>query len=305
VKHRHVGLNNVKVINSDGHVIGIDLGATAVRAAILAPGTVEGRPSVTVHGLGQVALRPGAMAGGAVADPAAITTALKQLWAENKFECRNVILGVSGQQVSVRKHEMPNVNAEQRAKALPYQAREVIALPLDQAILDFVPLGTPAPGSETISGLMIAAPREPIANAVAAVERAGLRVGRVDLSSFALLRSIAEEQLSVEAVVDLGAHLTTIVVHAHGVPAVVRTIARGMDELTEKFAAHSGIDVIEAEAAKREIDLRTVPGPAPPADRRVACLGQPVQFHEPGHPARTHRPHRRRRGDARCRQGPC
>ena len=41
-----------------------------------------------------------------------------------------------------------------------------------------------------------------ISAAVQAVERARLRVARVDLSSFALLRAIAGERLSVEAVVE-------------------------------------------------------------------------------------------------------
>lgn len=251
MKHRQVGLNNIKVINHDGHVIGIDLGATAVRAAILAPGMLDGRPSVTVHGLGQVPLAPGVIVGGAVQDPSAVTNALKRLWAENNFECRNVILGISSQQVSVRRHEMPNVSEEQRAKALPYQAREVIALPLDQALIDFIPLGTPEPTDETMVGLMIAAPKAPVVTAVQAVERAGLSVARVDLASFAVLRSIAEEQLAVEAVVDMGAQLTTVVVHNHGVPVVVRTIARGSDELTVKLAGQSSFDLEQAEQAKR------------------------------------------------------
>ena len=59
MKHRQVGLNRVGVLNSDGHTIGLDIGATGVRAAILAPGTLEGRPSVTVHGIGRVDLAPG------------------------------------------------------------------------------------------------------------------------------------------------------------------------------------------------------------------------------------------------------
>ena len=37
MKHRQVGMNRVGVLNSDGHAIGLDLGATAVRASILAP----------------------------------------------------------------------------------------------------------------------------------------------------------------------------------------------------------------------------------------------------------------------------
>jgi len=227
MKHHQTGIAKVGPINPDGHAIGVDIGATAVRAAILSPGTNEGRPSVTVHGLGSVPLPPGAVVNGVVTDQSAVTAALKALWRANKFECRNVILGITNQQVVVRDMTVPNLSPQQRAKALPFQAREIVALPMDQVLIDFAQLGEVDPEAETVSGLLVATPRQPVLAAVEAVERANLKVARVDLSSFAVLRSIAHEQLSVEAVIDLGAHLTSIVIHSHGVTKVVRTISRG------------------------------------------------------------------------------
>ncbi len=255
MKHRQVALNKVGVINSDGHAIGLDIGAMSVRAAVLAPGTLDGRPSVTVHGVGHVDLPPGTVVNGIVVDQPTLTAAVKRLWHENKFECRNVILGIANQQVVVRDMETPNLTPQQRAKALPYQAREIIALPIEQVVLDFATLGEPAPGDETVRGLLLAAPREPILAAVHAVERAGLNVARVDLSAFAALRSIADETLSVEAVIDLGAQLTTIVIHNQGVPKLVRTLPRGGQELTEQLADRMDIAFPQAEAAKFAVGL--------------------------------------------------
>lgn len=250
MKHRQIGINNAGVLNTDGHAIGLDLGATAVRAAVLAPGTLEGRPSVTVHGVGKVDLPPGVVVNGVVQQPQTLTAALKQLWAENKFECRNVILGTASQQVLVRDLTVPNLDPEQRAKALPYQAKEIVALPIDEVVLDFCQLGDPDPATDLVRGLLVATPREPILGAVAAVERANLKVARVDLSSFGVLRAIADEHLSVEAVIDLGAQLTTIVIHDHGVPKLVRTLARGGAELTEQLADRMSVSIAEAEQVK-------------------------------------------------------
>lgn len=251
MKHRHTGNPSVGIINSDGHAIGLDIGATAVRAAILSHGTLEGRPSVTIHGLGHVDLPFGAVTNGVVTDQAAVTTAIRKLWSDNSFECHNVILGISNQQIVVRDLAMPNLPPEQLAKALPYQAREIVPLPMDQALIDFSPLGAPNPGDEFIHGLLVATPREPVVSSVRAVEKAGLRVARVDLSTFAALRAIAQEHLSVEAVVDLGAHVTNIVIHNQGVPKVVRTVPRGGQELTERLAERLGIEPHEAEPIKR------------------------------------------------------
>jgi type IV pilus assembly protein PilM len=255
MKHRQTGVGRVGIINSDGHAIGLDIGATAVRAAILAPGMLEGRPSVTVHGLAAVPLPPGAVVNGVVIEPAALTAALKQLWHENKFNCHHVILGIANQQVLVRDMQIPNLSPQQRAKALPYQAREIVALPMNQVVLDFAQLGDPDPATNMVNGLLIATPRQPVVVAVEAVERAGLKVARVDLASFATLRSIAEEHLSVEAVIDMGAHLTTIVIHNRGVPKLVRTLARGGAELTVQLAEKAGMSLDEAELAKLEVGL--------------------------------------------------
>ncbi|HET6878334.1 MAG TPA: type IV pilus assembly protein PilM [Jatrophihabitans sp.] len=260
MKHRQVTMGKVGALNSDGHAIGVDLGAGAVRATVLSPGTMDGRPSVTVHGAGQVELPPGAVVNGVVSDQGAVTRALKELWEKNKFECRSVILGITNQQVVVRDLTLPNLSPEQLAMALPFQAREIVPIPLDQALLDFAPLGEPDLHNETVTGLLIAAPRSPVVAAVEAVERAGLRVARVDLSSFALLRSIAGDDRSVEAVIDIGAHLTNIVIHNHGIPKVVRAVTRGGSELTEMLVSKAGLDTETAEAAKCEIGLT---GPDP------------------------------------------
>lgn len=255
MKHRQTGLSKVGIINSDGHAIGLDLGATSARAAILAPGMHEGRPSVTVHGIGHCELPEGAVVNGVVLDGPAVTAALKNLWQQNRFECRNVILGITNQQVVVRDMTVPNLSPEQRAKALPFQAREVVALPMDQVLLDFAPLGEIDVESHTVHGLLIATPRKPVLAAVQAVERAGLKVARVDLASFAALRSIAHEQLSVEAVVDLGAHLCNIVIHNQGIPKVVRTVNQGGRELTARLADNLGLSLLDAERAKCQIGL--------------------------------------------------
>ncbi len=257
MKHRQTGISKVGVINADGHAIGLDLGATSIRAAILAPGTHDGRPSVTVHGIGHLELPEGAVVNGVVMDKPVVTETLKRLWQINKFECRNVIVGITNQQVVVRDMSVPNLSADQRAKALPFQAREIVALPMDQVLINFAQLGEVDHETNMLHGLLIATPRLPVLAAVDVVERAGLKVARVDLSTFAALRSIAHERLSVEAVIDLGAHLTNIIIHNQGIPKVVRTVPRGGRELTERLVDSLGLSWSEAEHLKCEFGLGT------------------------------------------------
>lgn len=192
---------------------------------------------------------------GVVQEPGALTAALKQLWHEQKFSAHRVILGIANQQVLVRQLTIPDLDPHQRAKALPFQAQEIVALPIDQVVLDFCQLGGADPETDLVSGLLLATPRAPVLSAVSAVERAGLKVARVDLSSFGSLRSIADDEPAVEAVVDIGAQLTTVLIHQRGVPRLVRTLARGGQQLTEQVSDRMSLNELEAESAKRDVGL--------------------------------------------------
>jgi len=234
----------------DGHAIGLDIGATGVRAAVINVRTRDGQSTATSEAVAGMPLNPGVVSHGMVQQPAALTDALSQLWKTHGLKCRNVILGVANPQVLVRAITVPELDREQRAKALPFQAKDVVALPLDEVVLDSAPLGAADAETGMVPGLLVASPRQPVVETVAAVERAGLRVVRVDLASFAVLRSTAEQNVEVGAVIDFGAHLTTVVIHQNGVPKLVRTLARGGQELTEALATKMQITLVEAETVK-------------------------------------------------------
>jgi type IV pilus assembly protein PilM len=129
--------------NGNGRVVGIDLGATSVRATSLTVSTRGGQLKIATHASGAVSLPAGAIQNGVVIEQAVVTEALKRLWSSEGLSGRRVILGVANPQVVVRPLHIPDLTAQQRAKALPFQAREIIALPLDEVILDYLQVGGP------------------------------------------------------------------------------------------------------------------------------------------------------------------
>ncbi len=66
-------------------VVGLDIGTTAVRAAEL---RVSSRSGVVLERFGQIALPPGAVRDGEVADGEAVAAALRQLWAATRFRTK-------------------------------------------------------------------------------------------------------------------------------------------------------------------------------------------------------------------------
>ena len=231
-------------------LVGLDIGSTSIRAveATLA----KDRP--VINNFGQAVLPPGSVVGGVVKDDRAVSNTLRQLWTSRDFSTKSVVLGVTHQQVIVREFDLPNLPEKDRRQALPFLVRDMLPLPIEQALLDFYPLEKPGKG-ETIHGLVIAAPKEAVIDTVRAVENAGLQVAQVDLACFAALRASAHLANDTEALLDIGANGTNIIIHTDGVPKIVRTVPRGGEEVTKMVASRLSIPVTEAESVKCRIGL--------------------------------------------------
>jgi type IV pilus assembly protein PilM len=237
-------------------LIGLDIGSSSVRAAE----TTRGKDGPVIVNFGQVQLPDGAVGGGVINDDKAVTAALRQLWTATKFGSRQVVYGVTNPQVVVRELTLPNLPDRELHKSLQFQVQDVLPLPVERTLLDFQRLDDPGQ-NETVRGLLIAAPKDAVLTAVRAIERAGLHVTRVDLASFALLRAVSRLDSKVEALVNIGTRLTTVVVHDDGEPLIVRTIPRGGTEITELIAARIGATFAEAESLKCRVGLRADDGP--------------------------------------------
>jgi type IV pilus assembly protein PilM len=241
---------------ANANPVGLDIGSMSIRAVE----TRRTKDGPVVTNFGYVLLPPGAVSGGVVHDPTVVTGALRQLWAGTRFGTKEVVLGVTNPQVVVREMAVANLPDRELRKSLPFQVRDMLPLPVERSLLDFYRLED-AGSNKTVRGLLVAAPKEPVLAAVKAVERAGLRVSRVDLASFALLRSSSWLDANVEAIVDIGARVTSVVIHLDGVPIIVRSVPRGGAEITEMLATRIGATVTEAEALKCRVGLNADDGP--------------------------------------------
>src|SRR4051812_2682487 len=230
--------------------IGLDIGSSSIRAVEVR----RGKDEYSLSNFGQVPLPPGTMHGGVVQDPIAVTAALKQLWAACKFGTKNVALGVTNPQLVVREMSVANLPPKELHQALPFQVKDALPLAVEKALLDFYPLEEPG-SNPTVRGLLIAMPKDAVLTAVDAVQKAGLHVEAVDLASFALLRAASRLDTQVEAIVDIGADVTSVVVHADGEPLIVRTVPRGGAEITSAIATRLGVQLPEAEAIKCRFGL--------------------------------------------------
>lgn len=253
---------------SGRRAVGLDIGTTSVRAAQIA----WSKDQATLERFGQVALPPGAVRDGEVIDGDAVAAAIRELWSRVKFSTKKVVVGVANQKVIVRQVDLPWMPIAELRKSLGFQVADVLPMPVEHAILDLHPLEE----VEDENGrrqrvLLIAASRDMIMSLIGAVEAAGLTPTSVDLNSFAVLRVLANVDTlgltrRADALIDIGASVTNIVVSEGGVPRFVRILLMGGSDISESIAERMGITVEAAEAIKQQAYLPPspdVPGISP------------------------------------------
>jgi type IV pilus assembly protein PilM len=250
-----------------GNAVGLDIGTSGVRAAEL----TVGRGPATLHRFGQVALPVGAVRDGEVVDVNAVSEAIKHLWATAKFSTKRVSLGVANPKVIVRQADLPLMPEAELRKSLGLHVQDFIPIPVEQAILDFHPLETVTSesGVQSMRVLLVAAMRDMVMTALEAATRAGLQPMQVDLTPFAVLRSLAQvdqvgaqpsAHTGADAIVDVGATVTNIVIHQNGVPRFVRILLMGGDNVTDAVSERLGVPFEQAVAVKQQLGMSPVRG---------------------------------------------
>ena len=265
--------------------IGVDVGSTAVRVAEVAAGDIP-----VVVRAAQVPLPPGVVEAGEVRQPEAVAEALRELWSKSGVKSKQVHLGVGNQRVVVREVALPWLPEKELRDTLGFQVQEFIPMASDEAVLDFDPLGEMDQGGRRMVRILLVAAHRPMVNAlVEAALAAKLDPQGIDLTPFAVIRAVGtgDEGLDLdssgdEAIVDIGAQVTSICVHDRGVTRFVRMLPSGGRDITLALASGLGVDEDAAERLKRgeTTETPTQDGPqdepGPPRDQPAIELPPPA-----------------------------
>jgi type IV pilus assembly protein PilM len=172
-------------------LVGLDIEAGSIAAAEVG---VNGSPKLLKSAI--VPLPSGVARDGEVADPDALATSLKQMWAEQKLS-RRVRVGVANQRVVVRTMRLPQIEDDDELEAaIRFQAPEQIPMPLEQAVIDWqvVARGTGEDGRQ-MDVVVVAARRESTSGLASCLRAAGLQPVGIDVSAFGMIRALAEAEV--------------------------------------------------------------------------------------------------------------
>jgi type IV pilus assembly protein PilM len=213
---------------------------------------------------------------GEVMDQDALGDVLRELFASSGLSKR-VRVGVANQRTVLRTLELPPItDRKELAAAVGFQAQEQVPMPLSNAVLDFHPLGivdTPAGPRQRV--VLVAAQRDMVEKLLAAVRRAGLTPEGVDLSAFALIRSLyrADPEQSEQSgrVLYLNVDgLTNLAIAEGPICRFTRVVGSGLEGMAIELAERRGIALVDARSLLSAVDLTA----EPPAPEPVAAAAE-------------------------------
>jgi type IV pilus assembly protein PilM len=254
-------------------LVGLKVGASQLAAA-----------HVVNHGsakLVRVASRPldrGIVVGGEVRDVAGLAGALDRLFTENKLPRRGVRLGLATNRIGVRAFDVDGIEDERQLdNAIRFRAHEEVAIPIDQAVLDYHVIGETVDDAGNVSRriLLAAAYRESVDRFVEASRLAKIELSGIDLEAFALLRAVApraeeEPDKPVALVaVTLGHDRSTLAISDGELCEFTRVLEWGGAKLESAIAFALGVTPDEAHELILETSLEHDPVDTP-EPRQVA-----------------------------------
>ncbi len=214
--------------------------------------------SILVQRAAGAALPPDTVREGEVLDGGVLADALRELFEQSRLDKR-VRVGVANQRTVLRTMELPPLtDRKELATAVRFQAEDQMPMPLDNAVLDFHPLGViDTPGGPRQRVIVVAAQKDMVERLLSAVRGAGLRPEGIDLSAFALIRSLHrsdEEHAGRVLYLNIGG-LTNMAIAEGTVCRFTRVVSGGLESMAIEVAERNGVKLAEARELLAAVDL--------------------------------------------------
>jgi type IV pilus assembly protein PilM len=189
---------------------------------------------------------------GEVLNQQALSDTLRDLFDGSQLD-RRVRVGIANQRTVLRMLELPPVtDRKELAAAVRFQAEDQVPMPLNNAVLDFQSLGvTDTPNGPRQRVVLVAAQRDMVERLVSAVREAGLRPEGVDLSAFAMIRSLyrpgAQEDEGRVLYLNVGG-LTNMAIADGSTCHFTRVVGGGLEAMAIEIAERREMSLEQARA---------------------------------------------------------
>ncbi len=228
---------------------------------------------------------------GKIIDQAAMAELIQTVLAENKIKAKQVATAIhSGRDTVTRiiSVDAELDDSELRDMVLNQEAGLYLPFPREDADVDYQKLGSlvEEDGREKVQVLLVATRREVTDSYIQTFQQAGLMLDVLEISSFALIRTIREQlrqfgPQEAVAIVDIEFESTEISITVEGVPQFSRTVPIGTFQIQSALSramnlpASRNIDLLQGMTIPLNVDASGLPsGGNPGTAAMLSILGE-------------------------------
>ncbi len=231
-------------------VIGLDIGSSSVKIIQLK----EGKHGYMLVNFGMIGLPPETIVDNAIMNSAAVVEVIKELLNSTKIKEKNVVMGLSGHSVIIKKITLPTMSQEQLEEAIHWEAEQYIPFDINDVNMDVTILNPNSTVAGQMDVLLVAAKKEMVQDYISIAAEAGLTPVVIDVDVFALqnMFEVNYEMNPGETIVlcNIGASNTNLNIINNGISLFTRDLTVGGNMITEEIMKGLNISFEEAEALK-------------------------------------------------------
>lgn len=187
----------------------------------------------------------------------ALATALKKLHQDARVTTKNVITALPEGQIFSRVIELPPMNDDELAQAIPWEAEQFVPKPLNEVNLDWqvVSRGGLDKEAQPMKVLLVAAPKVLISKYLKVCSLAGFEVVAIETEMTAVARALVPPNASPTMLVDFGAKTTDLTIVDNGQVVMTRSIPTAGEAFTRAVSTGLALEITQAEEYKRAYGL--------------------------------------------------
>jgi len=191
-----------------------------------------------------------------------IAKAISELLNSKNIKCKNVRMGIKGQDIITRHIEMPLLSDKQLKQAVKLDIQQYLSMDPNDYVIDSKKINKiETKEKKAYNVLLVAAPKRKIDNYFFIADKLGLKVEAIDLLSNSVVRffdmkdinKVNNDMKKCTAMIDIGYESTLITIIEDGKLFFERELGSGIQDIDIMLRKAFGASIDEIEALRRDI----------------------------------------------------
>ncbi|HJP81147.1 MAG TPA: type IV pilus assembly protein PilM [Candidatus Saccharimonadales bacterium] len=243
------------LLKSVGDFFALDIGTNAVRVVQLSP---SGQNQWTLQHYGYAAVDLKTTTANSKESERRLGEIIMTAVGQSGIKTKNVAIGLPSQKTFTTVIDVPNMPEAELRSTIKYQIDQYIPMAIDEAKVDWVPLGQSAHDPQQQEVLLASTANSYAEERLEFVENLGLNVIAAEPDPIAMIRALLPTGVTdARLIIDVGELSTDLVVTYNDAPRLVRTIPTGIHSLVK--AAVQNLNVQEDQARQFIIKFGLAP----------------------------------------------